>query len=119
MYKNNQVVGRRQLNYFAIPGLKVPTDVNATQILKSVSFVTKIPIEKVQGKTREQSVSYARHLSMYFLRKLQKMSLKEIGVSLGNRHHTTVMNGIANIKSLKDVYPEVRRDIENINELMS
>jgi len=52
-----------------------------------------------------------RHVSVYFLRRYTNMSLKEIGILMGNRDHTTAMN------SLRQMYGWLKTDEELASQL--
>ena len=55
--------------------------------------------EDIKGQRRTRNTAQARQVSMYLVRKLTNLSLKDIGNLFGNRDHTTVMSSIRRIES--------------------
>ena len=62
----------------------------------------KVPVEKLQGKTRKRSVVIARQLSMYLAKNLTNKSLKAIGDNFGGRDHSTVIYSCKAVRDLMD-----------------
>ena len=75
--------------------------------------------EDLKGQSRKQEVAFARHISMYLLRKLTNLSLKEVGALFEKRDHTTVMSSIKRIEeklaSDNDISKILRDITSNIN----
>jgi len=61
------------------------------QIIKKVSEACDVSITEIQGRGRQESVAWARHLLVYFLRKINKISYPAIGKII-KRDHTTIIN---------------------------
>lgn len=62
----------------------------------------KIPLEKVQSKTRKRDIVQARQLAMYFAKKYTNASLASIGSQIGNRDHATVLHACKTVRNLSD-----------------
>jgi chromosomal replication initiator protein len=62
----------------------------------------KIPLEKLQGKTRKREVVIARQLSMYLAKNHTNNSLKTIGTNFGGRDHSTVIYSCRTVQDLMD-----------------
>ncbi len=88
-------------------------------IINEVAAFYDIPVEDIRGQGRSRSVVLARHVAMYLMRRLTKLSLQEIGREFQNRDHTTVMNSVSRIEKLVKTdhnMAETLRDITmNIN----
>ena len=94
-----------------------PPEVTAKKIIETVSKKYGIPIDEIYGKSRSKPVSSARNVSIYIIRKITSLSLKEIG-SLFDRDHTTVMSSIKSVEKEIEVKPLVEIEIsEMIKEL--
>lgn len=69
-------------------------------IVKSIGKYYHCSLEQIKSKKRGQELVIARQLTMYFLKKIMKKSLREIGALLGNRNHSTVLHGLDRIEQL-------------------
>lgn len=78
--------------------------------------------QELKGLSRTKEINLARQISIYLIRHITSLSLKEIG-RVFNRDHSTIMNAIQNIeKKMKTdrVLAETIKDIQtNINSLGS
>lgn len=75
------------------PATFAPNDPNAPKrVLAEVSAATGIPVNALCGERRTRPVALARHVCCIVLRRNTRMSLSEIGVVMGHRDHTTVLN---------------------------
>lgn len=70
------------------------------ELLRSVAKAYAITPVDIKSKRRDNTISTARQLTMYLLRKHSSFSLRTIGEFLGGRSHATVLHAIDNI-SLK------------------
>ena len=80
----------------------VNKEITVENIKKLVAEHFKLPIEKLQGKTRKRSIVIARQLSMYLAKNYTTSSLKNIGQNFGNRDHSTVIYSVQAVKDLMD-----------------
>ena len=85
------------------------------EIAAIVSEYVQIPIQKFIAKRRKRELVYARYLCMFFCKQYTMLSLKSIGFLISGRDHTTVMNGVKELKALMDTNETVREDVQNIN----
>lgn len=67
---------------------------NSNIIVDVVSDVTDVSPFAMQSKTRTQKLVFARAICCRMFRDFTAMSLKEIGLELGGRDHTTVLHGL-------------------------
>jgi chromosomal replication initiator protein len=81
---------------------QINKEINVENIKKLVAEHLKVPIEKLQGKTRKRSVVIARQLSMYLAKNLTNKSLKAIGDNFGGRDHSTVIYSCKAVRDLMD-----------------
>ena len=86
------------------PG-NIPTDAMVEKILKHVSKKHGVSVEDIKSKKKTDSIATARHISIYMIRKLTDLSLKEIGKVFG-RDHSTIISSInkveLNIRTVKN-----------------
>ncbi len=62
------------------------------ELLKIVSKVTEISLEKLKGTSRLTNIVMARHIHFYLAYKHCGLTVTELG-KLNNRHHASVING--------------------------
>ena len=68
-------------------------------ILDLVCSVMEVNVEDVKARNRRYEINLSRQMVMYFIRKYNEtISLKGIGIFLGNRDHATIINGIRQIE---------------------
>ena len=68
------------------------------------------------GRDRSRHIALPRQIAMYLLREEAKISLPQIGKSLGGRDHTTVMYGCEKIADLLERDDRIRRRVIAIKE---
>lgn len=68
-----------------------------TYLLKMVSKHYNVSIEDIKGRKRQRHIIIARHVYAYLLRKFCKMSLKQIGLVIGGRDHSTQISAITQV----------------------
>ena len=98
------------------PG-NIPNDAMVEKILKQVSKKHGISVEDIKSKKKTDSIATARHISIYIIRKLTDLSLKEIGKVFG-RDHSTVISSInkveLNIRTVKNFESDLNLIIKEI-----
>ena len=62
-------------------------------VIELVSELFSIKPCELLGRNKSKSIVLPRHVCMYLARRLERYSLEEIGVYMGGRDHTTVLNG--------------------------
>ncbi len=98
------------------PG-NIPNDVMVERILSAVSKKYGVSVEDIKSKKKTDSIAGARHISIYIVRELTELSLKEIGKIFG-RDHSTVMSSInkiqVNIRTIKNYENDIDSLIKEI-----
>ena len=89
-------------------------------IMYIVSEVMGVTLEEITSKSRRFDIVMARCMICYFTRKHTKMTLAEIGASLGGRDHSTVIYQIEQYplryeyeEQFRRLAGEVERNIKN------
>lgn len=75
-----------------------PKELTPQRIISTVANYYKLKINEINGRTRKSNIVVARHMAMYLIRTINKISYAEIGKIIGGRDHSTVMSAIENIK---------------------
>jgi chromosomal replication initiator protein len=76
----------------------------------------KIPLDKLKSKSRKPELVKARNYVMFFAR--PDYSLKDIGLYLGNRDHSTVVHGLSTLDDHVDTYEKYEREIDELGKLV-
>ncbi len=72
-------------------------------IKEIVAKYFNIDVEAIQSKSRKREIVQARQFAMYFAKKITNKPYAEIGKSIGNRNHATVLHACKTIDGLKKV----------------
>jgi chromosomal replication initiator protein len=77
------------------PTLPSPADPSA--IMRAVAAYYNVPVQALAGKSRAKLIAEARHVAMYLLREDGELALKQVGLLLGKRDHSTVIHGVQKV----------------------
>jgi chromosomal replication initiator protein len=91
-----------------------PVSVTIDRILEKTAKKYGVSVDDIKGTKRTKEIAFARHVSIYIIRKMTDMSLPQIG-KLFKRDHTTILSSLKTIE--KELGSNSMADIE-INELM-
>ncbi|MEG0876468.1 MAG: chromosomal replication initiator protein DnaA [Oscillospiraceae bacterium] len=70
--------------------------------------------EDLRGQRRSKNTAMARQVSMYLMRSLTNLSLKDIGEQYEDRNHSTVLSSIRKVETLIKSDPEMAITIRDI-----
>ncbi len=91
------------------------------RIIKETARYFSLKEEDLRGQNRSKNTAMARQISMYLMRSLTTLSLKDIGAQYEARNHATVISSIKKIEELLKNDPSMAvtvRDItSNINSV--
>lgn len=99
------------------PTIASPADPQA--ILQAVSNHFGVPIQAITGKSRAKQIAEARHVAMYLLREDAELALKQIGLLLGHRDHSTVIHGVQKIAHALIADPRLSAQLSEIRGQVS
>jgi chromosomal replication initiator protein len=85
----------------------------ATDVIEAVTRYYRVTEQDLRGRQRKRDIVLPRQVAMYILRAESDASLVDIGRSLGNRDHTTVLHGIEKIEN------ELERDVQLRAQVMA
>ena len=69
-------------------------------IIEEVCKMSNLDPAMLRGQSRAKDVTNARQISMYLIRKMTNLSLKDIGEEFGGRDHTTVLHSIDRVEDM-------------------
>ena len=72
----------------------------ATEIERTVADRFGVTREQIHSKARDRTISLARAVAMYLIRKHTSMSFPEIGRAIGNKNHSTVLMATRRIERI-------------------
>ncbi|AIA29184.1 chromosomal replication initiation protein DnaA [Mycoplasmopsis californica] len=76
--------------------------VTTDSIIDHVAKYYKISKKDILGKSRQKNVVLARHMAIYIIRDEMNIPLEKIGQIFGNRDHSTILNALKKIETLKE-----------------
>lgn len=97
------------------PTLSGPADPHA--ITRAVSHYFGVPLQALSGKSRAKPIAEARHVAMYLLREDGELALKQVGLLLGHRDHSTVIHGVQKIAQMLISDPRLGIQLSEIRAL--
>ncbi|MBO5556317.1 MAG: chromosomal replication initiator protein DnaA [Oscillospiraceae bacterium] len=69
-------------------------------IIRETAKYYSLKEEDLRGQSRSKNTAMARQVSMYLMRSLTNLSLKDIGVEYENRNHATVLSSIRKVEEM-------------------
>jgi chromosomal replication initiator protein len=92
-------------------------ELNANKIKRIVADYYGLTRQQLISKSRTKNIASARHISMYFCRKILDLPFIKIGEEFGKRDHSTVMNACLKVEEniKKDInYKQALQEIERL-----
>ncbi len=97
-----------------------PTPVTVDNIINEVSRTFDVSPADIRSDKRSANISQARQVAIYVVEQVTNLSLKAIGIEFGNKHHSSIIYALKEIKNKieKDISLKATIDdiIKNINE---
>jgi len=83
-------------------------------IIEETARYYSLEPDDLRGQRRTKNTAMARQISMYLMRSLTNLSLKDIGEQYEDRNHTTVLQSIRKVEDLISRDPSVSATIRDI-----
>ncbi len=93
-------------------GVAVP---KPDHIIRETARFFSLEPEDIRGQNRSKNTALARQVSMYLIRTLTPLSLKDIGAEFEDRNHATVFSSIRKVEELMKTDPEMAAAIRDIS----
>ncbi len=97
-----------------------PTPVTVDNIINEVARTFDVSPADIRSDKRSANISQARQVAIYVVEQVTSLSLKAIGIEFGNKHHSSIIYALKEIRnkiekdvSLKSTIDDI---IKNINE---
>lgn len=91
---------------------KSKSDLN--KIAKKVSAYYNCNLNELKSRCRLKSITLARHVAMYLMKKYTDLSLVDIGFFFKRKDHSTVIHAIEKIENFKSLDSKFNKDLEKI-----
>jgi chromosomal replication initiator protein len=92
---------------------------SVNEIVEATAQEFGLAPEALRGKSRQQSVSAARHVAMYLASELTEHSPGEIGEAIGGRDRKTVTHGISRATRVLASDQLVRNSVNNLRRRLA
>ena len=94
--------------------------ITVDNIINEVARTFDVSPSDIRSDKRSANISQARQVAIYVVEQVTNLSLKAIGIEFGNKHHSSIIYALKEIKNKieKDVSLKATIDdiIKNINE---
>lgn len=91
-----------------------PVTTTVENVIKEVSRTFEVSVADIKSEKRLSKISQARQVAMYIISEVTDLSLKEIGKQFGNKHYTTVIYNLNEIKSKLDSNVVLKSTVDDI-----
>ena len=92
-------------------GTYIPTP---ESIIRETARYYSLKEEDLRGQSRSKNTAMARQVSMYLMRSLTNLSLKDIGAEYEDRNHATVLSSIRKVEDLLKTDPNMAGTVRDI-----
>ena len=97
-----------------------PVPVKVENIINEVSRTFNVSSADIRSDRRSANISQARQIAMYIVHEVTDLSTKAIGVEFGNKHYSTVIYALGEIKEKLEKNMQLKATVDdiikNINE---
>ena len=88
-------------------------------IIRETAKYYSLKEEDLRGQSRSKNTAMARQVSMYLMRSLTNLSLKDIGAEYENRNHATVLSSIRKVEEMMATDKHTQAVIRDISSNIS
>ncbi|MFN7905039.1 MAG: chromosomal replication initiator protein DnaA [Pseudobdellovibrionaceae bacterium] len=93
--------------------------ISVEEIQKIVADHFKVKVVDLKSATRAKPIVVPRQIAMFLIKKNLDRSLVEIGKHFGGKDHTTVMNALSRVQSLRETDRDINKDIEELETVIN
>lgn len=114
------------VSYYIFPGLKKSarteivynTPRDYVHVIEVILKYTNTSFDNMVKANRDRGLVYVRQLICYFLRQTTNLTLREIGVMIGRKDHTSVLHGIRSIEGFLTYDDMVINDVKTLRSII-
>ncbi|MBQ8028218.1 MAG: chromosomal replication initiator protein DnaA [Clostridia bacterium] len=97
-----------------------PVTMTVENVINEVARTFDVSVSDIRSDKRVAKVSQARQVAIYIISEVTNLSLKDIGKEFGNKHYTTIIYSLNEIKSKIETNVTLKATVDdiikNINE---
>ena len=108
-----------QLTKSILVNHETQSTISVEEIQKIVADHFKVKVVDLKSSTRAKPIVVPRQIAMFLIKKNLDRSLVEIGKHFGGKDHTTVMNALARVQSLRETDRDINKDIEELEVIIN
>ena len=90
--------------------------VSVQKILNVVASYYNLSVSQITGKIKTGQIVNARHVSIYLIRNILDIPLKQIGEVFSNRDHTTIMHSLNKVEEMLKTDRQTKIVIEELKK---
>ncbi|MBV8517796.1 MAG: chromosomal replication initiator protein DnaA [Acidobacteria bacterium] len=90
--------------------------ITPTEILRVVATHYGLKVSDIKQKSNAQTIAFPRQVAMYLCKELTDLSYPEIGKLFADKHHSTVMYSVQQIKKKMDNDQQFARTVETLSK---
>ena len=97
-------------------GVQEQRQIDFSRVVKCLSKHYAYDLLALRSKNRNKELAFVRQVAMFLMRKLTEKSLRDIGVFLGGRDHSTVMHALDKMERYLENNPEFQVKLKRIEK---
>ena len=90
--------------------------ITAPDIIRVVATHYGLKSSDLKQKSNAQTIAFPRQVAMYLCKELTELSYPEIGKHFSDKHHSTVMYSVQQIKRKLDADPQFGRTLDSLSK---
>ena len=90
--------------------------ITPTEILRVVAAHYGLKVTDLKAKSNARNIAFPRQVAMYICKDLTDLSYPEIGKLFNDKHHSTVMYSVQQIKKMLDSDQQFARTVESLSK---
>ncbi|MFP5246652.1 MAG: chromosomal replication initiator protein DnaA [Thermoanaerobaculia bacterium] len=90
--------------------------ITPSEILRVVAAHYGLKVADLKQKSNAKTIAFPRQVAMYLCKELTDLSYPEIGKLFADKHHSTVMYSVQQIKKIMDADAQFARTVEGLSK---
>jgi len=90
--------------------------ITPTEILRVVAAHYGLKVTDIKAKSNAKTIAFPRQVAMYMCKELTDLSYPEIGKLFNDKHHSTVMYSVQQIKKMLDSDQQFARTVDSLQK---
>jgi chromosomal replication initiator protein len=90
--------------------------ITATDILRVVASHYGLKLTDIKAKSNAKTIAFPRQVAMYMCKELTDLSYPEIGKLFNDKHHSTVMYSVQQIRKMLDTDQQFARTVDSLSK---